>query len=781
MIKYFLPIAWLVFLSCQPKVSIDQIEEISIIPQPASMQKGEGYYLISESTELVVGKGQSEARQAADFLAKLIESKSGMKLSIDESAVSSPDNSIVFKLIDGPKDAESYELDVTGEGVQISASSGAGLFYGVQTLIQLFPTAWSADQVGKDDLLVLPAVAIEDKPRFGWRGYMLDVSRHFFEVEDVKRVIDFMAGMKLNRFHMHLTDDQGWRVEIKKYPKLTSVGAWRVDYNVTDENISNWWGRPVQKPGEEATYGGFYTQQQIKEIVAYAKARHIEVVPEIDIPGHSQAAIAAYPEISCTGGPFYVATGGVYKDNTYCPGKEVTFQFVEDVLGEVMDLFPFNYIHIGGDECNKESWKKHAACQQRIKEENLADEHELQSYFIKRVEKMINARGKNMIGWDEILEGGLAPNATVMSWRGETGGLAAARAGHDVIMTPNKYCYLDLKQGHDDLEPNLGYSYSFLKDAYQYDIVSDSLTEQQGKHVLGVQGNLWTESISDWGKLTYMTFPRLHAIAENAWTPEEGKNWDDFTTRLLTYYKRLDKKGERYATSAYNVWIDHQGKGNSIEVALKTEANGLDIVYTLDGSTPTAESQRYDKPFGITKPTVVKATTFIDGEQIGNVSELYFAVHKAADAKVIARKPAIKDKSRAQALVDLNYAKLSSGDPAWQYFNGDLEFDVVLPEAREVKQVAITTLRFTISGTYNPKGMEVFGSVDGRTFTKLGEKQQLQESLTQGRNKVTTTVDFPAQKLKAIKIKAKRLNPIPEGHHRAGQASKIAVDEIVVL
>jgi hexosaminidase len=588
--------------------------------------------------------------------------------------------------------------------------------------------------------------------------------------------------MKLNRFHWHLADDQGWRLQIKNYPKLTSVGAWRVDYNTHDENVSNWWGRPVQKKGDEATYGGFYTQRDIKEIVAYAKERFIEVIPEIDMPGHSQAAIAAYPEISCTGGPFYVATGGVYKDNTYCPGKEVTFKFVEDVLKEVMDLFPFEYIHIGGDECSKLSWEVDPDCQKRMEDEGLADEHELQSYFIKRVEEMINAGGKNMIGWDEILEGGLAPNATVMSWRGENGGIASARAGHDVIMTPSKYCYLDLKQGHDDLEPNLGYSYSFMKDAYEYKIISDSLTEDQGKHVLGVQGNLWTESLADWDKLAYMTFPRIYAIAENAWTSESSKSWQGFTDRLQTQFKRLDSQGERYATSAFNVWIDHKGTGKSIAVNLKTELDDLDIYYTLDGSAPSGNSMKYESEFTIDKTSTLKATSFKNGKQVGNVSEKYFPIHKGVGAKVVYRTPYDKGKSAGgqNALIDLNYGMLTQGDKAWQQFNGDVEVDLVFSEVVEIEKLELTSLRFTISGIYPPEFVEVLGSEDGKSYKTLGKTNQLLESHIQGRNKILTTVTFPKTSLKYIRVKAKSINPLPEGHHRAGTPSRIMVDEIVL-
>nr|WP_299073356.1 family 20 glycosylhydrolase [uncultured Allomuricauda sp.] len=754
-----------------------QLGEISITPLPADLIEGHGYFEINANT-IVAVENEEQQKIVARFFNQF-ETVSGW---VPEIQLGTGKGTISLST-DASMENEAYKLQVDTAKIQIKAASGAGFFYALQSLKQLLPTSFYSTKEKPNVVWGVPVVTIMDKPAFGWRGYMLDVSRHFFDKEQIKDVIDFMAEIKLNRFHWHLSDDQGWRLEIKKYPKLTEIGAWRVDYNVTDESVSNWWGRPVQKDGDKATYGGFYTQEDIKEIVAYAKERYVEIIPEIDMPGHSLAAIASYPEISCTGGPFYVGTGGVSRDNTYCPGKETTFEFVEDVLGEVMELFPFEYVHIGGDECNKQAWKADPDCQKRIKEENLADEDELQSYFIKRVEKMVNARNKKMIGWDEILEGGLAPNATVMSWRGEKGGIAAARAGHDVIMTPFKYCYLDLKQGDDDLEPNLGYAYSFLKDAYHYNIVSDSLTEVQGKHVLGVQGNLWTESISDWGKLTYMTFPRLYAIAENGWTQEKHKNWEGFTSRLLYQFKRFDEQGTRYATSAFNVKIDHEGTGTgAVDISLKTEVEDLEIYYTLDGNEPTLSSTKYEGEFSIDSTATLKATSFLNGKQVGNISEKHFPIHKAFGAKVVYHSEAVnpKEKDEIDKLVDLNYGKLHRWDSNWQTIKGDLEVDLIFAEPSKIEKMEMTCLRFTIGGLYIPEYVEVYGSEDGESYSKLGEIHKTEQSIIQGRNKVTYTVDFDKTVAKSIKIKAKSVNPIPEGHHQAGVPSKIAVDEIVV-
>ncbi len=774
MSKLLCLILFLAFLACQGNKAL-LVENMAIIPQPEILKPGKGFFQIDANTSIILQGEGPRLQLIADYLNKVLPSN----LPIETLPVTDvPDNSIVLRHIEGSELEEKYKLTVTPEHLLIESSGLAGIFYGVQTLKQLMPI----QKMDKNTPVGIPVLEIEDNPQFGWRGFMLDVSRHFFEVSDIKQVLDFMAELKLNRFHWHLTDDQGWRVEIKGYPKLTEVGAWRVDYNTTDETISNWWGRPVQQPGDQATYGGFYTQEEIREIVAYAKDRFIEIVPEIDMPGHSQAAIAAYPEISCTGGPFYVATGGVFKDNTYCPGKEITFDFVNNVLNEVMDLFPFEYIHIGGDECNKSSWKLDPDCQKRIADEKLKGEHELQSYFIKRVEKIINNRGRKMIGWDEILEGGLAPNATVMSWRGEKGGIAAARAGHDVIMTPNRYCYLDLKQGPDDLEPNLGYSYSFLKDAYHFKIISDSLTTAQGKHVLGIQGNLWTESISDWSKLTYMTFPRLYAIAENSWTSEHSKDWQDFSNRLLTMFQRLDQKGVRYATSAYNARINHEGKNGIINISMSTEVDSLDIYYTLDGSDPDRNSLFYQGEFTIDTTTIIKATTYKGNLPIGNISEQLFPVHLATGQKVVyhthysERYPAAGD----QALVDLNYGSLSRSDKAWQGFPGDIELEILFDETVSVQKIELSTLRMTIGGIYPPERIEIWGADQSKDYRRIGEWSQSEISHTQGRNKITISIDLIPGEIQYVKFIAKSVQPIPPGHHLAGSPSWIFLDEVVL-
>jgi hexosaminidase len=768
-------VAFLSLLACQDNQELPEPAPVALIPKPNQLTIDSGYFIINRKT--VIGVENEQQMAAATHFADHFESLAGWAPEIKLNAVAS-----AIKLTHTSQIApEGYHLKVATDNIDLKANDGAGFFYGLQTLTQLLPPVFTSGQ--HQEQWAIPAVTIEDSPAFGWRGFMLDVSRHFFDKEQVMQILDMMARLKMNRFHWHLTDDQGWRIEIKSYPKLTEIGAWRVDYTNYDETISDWWGRPEQTPQDSATYGGFYTQEDIREIVAYAKDRFIEIIPEIDMPGHAQATIAAYPQIGCVDAQPYVATGGVFKNNTYNPGKEETFEFVESVLDEVMELFPFDYIHIGGDECNKEQWKKDPYAQKRIEEEGLKDEAELQSYFIKRVESIINKRGKKMIGWDEILEGGLAPNATVMSWRGEEGGIKAAQAGHDVIMTPASFCYLDLKQGPDDLEPNLGYSQMFLKDAYQYQVIPESFTKDQANHVLGTQANLWTESITDWGKLTYMVYPRVFAIAENAWTDESQQQWDDFVDRLDPYLQRLDYQGIRYATSAFNVDIQHRAVGNGIEFTFETEANHLDYFYTLDGTDPDTSSLFYTGPFIVGQGVNINARAFGNGVALGKISSLSFPIHLAQGAKVQYFTPYLdfKDAAGPDALVDYNYASLSISDDNWQGFGGDMEVLIQFPEPRSVSQVQITNLRFTISGVYVPKGYQILGSMDGKTFEQLREVDLTEASHTQGRNKVFTSIQFPASEVISLKVKAQSLDPIPEGHHRAGQSSRMYLDEIVVL
>ncbi len=771
----------ILFLLFATTINAQEHSSINVIPKPLTLKKGDGSFIINSQTRLYFNNIANNHNSLRKRFVEELKKETGIELQISNTK---PVNNAILIGISGKLKKEAYTLEINRGSIQIDAGDPAGAFYALQTLKQLIPVAFYGNTKPTNTDCKLPALYIADNPKFEWRGYMLDVSRHFYDREKLKEVLDLMASIKLNRFHIHLADDQGWRLEIKKYPKLTAVGAWRVNYINTDETVNNWWGQPVQKEGEKATYGGFYTQEDMKEIIAYAHERYIEILPEIDVPGHSQEILASYPHVSCDDGTYKVATGGVYKDNALCASKEETYTFLEDVLGEVMELFPFSYIHIGGDECNKNGWKNHKQCQDLIKEKGLKDEHGLQSYFIKRVEKIVNAKGKNLIGWDEILEGGLAPNATVMSWRGEKGGIEAAKAKHHVIMTPSFANYLDLKQGQSDFEPNLGYAEALLSTSYNYSVIPKGLTTEEAKYILGTQGNLWTESISDWGKLTYMTFPRLYAVAENGWTPEENQDFGDFTNRLAPQLEHLKANNIRYANSVYNVWIHQKGIGKTIEITLGSELSNPDIRYTLNGETPHAASLKYVSPFTVSQTTTIKAAIFREGKILGNINEITYPIHKAAGAKVIYHSKYTNNNKSGEehALTDLNYGQLlAPKDQNWQGFDNDLDVEVVFDQPTDVNSVNIIALRKTIGAVYPPRQIQVFGSMDGINYEKIGDTDFIKASLIQGRNRIETEISCAAKNIKKLKIKAYTVNPIPDGHHKAGEKSFLLIDEIMVF
>lgn len=494
------------------------ISMLPIIPRPLSCIEKPGEFELTSETAIFAA---ASLRSDGAYLAQQLTAVTGLPISLELTAPAAPRHTIHLELADNcqPLGAEGYRLAITPDTVKISAAAPAGIFYGCQTVLQLLPT----------NARTLPCADIEDVPRFRWRGMHLDVCRHFMPIAFIKRCLDLLARYKFNTFHWHLTEDQGWRLEIKKHPKLTDIGAWRMENGVR--------------------YGGCYTQDEAREIVAYAQERHIVVVPEIEMPGHAVAALAAYPELSCSGGPFEVATTwGIFED-VYCAGNDRVFTLLEDVLSEVFAIFPSQYIHIGGDECPKERWKTCPKCQARIQAEGLRNEDELQSYFIKRMERFLHANNRRLIGWDEILEGGLAPDATVMSWRGEEGGIEAARQGHDVIMTPQLHCYFDHYQSSDfasepkafSLQPPLP-----LETVYAYEPVPAELTDEEAAHVLGAQANLWTEYIPTTQQAEYMLLPRLCALSEVVWSPKELRDDANFFSRLPAHFDYFDAMGINY-------------------------------------------------------------------------------------------------------------------------------------------------------------------------------------------------------------------------------------------
>jgi hexosaminidase len=595
---------------------------IQLIPQPAEIQQSEGVFTLTKTS--TIGFDSQDSRKIAEMLSRKLNLSTGFSF----EPMQNTSGSIQF-IVNKPAVAqigkEGYTLVSSPKGVIISANSPAGLFYGMQTLLQLLPKEIES-KTPVTATWTIPCAKITDYPRFGWRGIMLDVSRNFFTKEEIKNYIDQIARYKFNTFHWHLTDDNGWRIEIKSLPKLTEVGAWRVP------RFGQFGQRSAPKDGEAATVGGFYTQADIKEIIQYAQDRNVTIVPEVDVPGHSMAAIAAYPELSCTKDPnTKVNPGssfsewyndGTFKmklDNTLNPSDEKVYEFLDKVFTEIAALFPNPYVHVGGDECYKGFWTNDAGCQALMKKMNMTHPEELQAYFMKRVETILKSKGKKLIGWDEILEGGIAPEATVMSWRGIKGGIEAAKLGHDVVMTPTTFAYLDYQQGESTIEPPI-YANLRLNKCYSYEPVPEGV---DAKYILGGQGNLWTEQVVTLHHAEYMTWPRGWALAEDFWSPKESKNWPRFVQCVESQFERAEVEGVNYSPALYDAIVNVKVKDGKVTLQLDSEIPGLDIYYTIDGAMPNKYAPKYSAPVELPEgPVTVRVVTYRNGKQIGHLITL---------------------------------------------------------------------------------------------------------------------------------------------------------------
>lgn len=691
-------------------------------------------------------------------------------------------NVIVFDLSDNSDlGEEGYEIDINKNNVKVTAQKPAGLFYGIQTLLQLLPPEiYSQNSVQHSDVkLTIPCCKITDKPRFPWRGMHLDVSRHFFPAEFIKRYIDLIAMHKMNIFHWHLTDDNGWRIEIKKYPKLTGKSAWRVDR----EDVP-WREVTPPEPGEKATYGGFYTQEEIKEIVQYAAERFITIIPEIEMPGHTSEVFAAYPEFSCKGKDLYVQPGSYWPNvDIFCAGKEETFKFIEDVLLEVIELFPSEYVHIGGDEADKTRWRECNLCQQRIKNERLKDEDELQSYFIKRIEKFLNEHGKKLIGWDEILEGGLAPEATVMSWRGIKGGVEAAQQGHDVIMCPTSFCYFDYYQANPDFEPEAIGGFLTLKKVYSFDPVPEELNKVQKKHILGAQGNVWTEYIPTPEHAEYMALPRMTALAEVVWSHTDAKDWKCFQNRLQVQFKRFDFMNVNYSRGYWKVTIHPIMDSGIYQVELESEQFNIPIYYTLDGSDPTPQSTLYKKPLKITNSTVIKAGLFLDGDikEYYSEKEILFHIGIGKNAELAIQPSRKYEAHGAMSLVDGLKGSDSYRDGYWLGFEGDdMIFELDLGKEIQISSITASFYQNTGAWIFMPEKV-IFEILDaGRN--KVERSVLKPESTLEVKGVVIEDISakFNNETARYIKVHAKNIAKIPGWHEGAGSKAWIFVDEVIV-
>lgn len=778
--KRYICIASILFLlgtGCQKHTP----REISIIPEPVQVKPGDDSFFLGRKTRIITPPDRN-SEQIAQYFRDWVKHAAGLNMEVSTDSSDAGRNTIVLiKVINNRTlGDEGYFLNVERKRITIGANSSAGLFYGVQTLLQLSPPEVFSGRPGAVRDWDIPCCRITDYPRFRWRGMHLDVSRHFFPVDFIKSYIDLIAMHKMNIFHWHLTDDNGWRIEIIKYPKLTEVAAWRVD-----REDQPWRQRTPPGPGEKATYGGFYTQDEIRNIVAYAAKRHVEVIPEIEMPGHTSEVFAAYPEYSCRGEKLYVQPGSYWpNEDIFCAGKEETFQFLDDVLTEVAQLFPSDYIHIGGDEANKSRWEKCPLCQKRIRTEELEDEKELQSYFIRRIEKILKEKGKKLIGWDEILEGGLAPGATVMSWRGFEGGIEAARQSRPVIMCPTSHCYFDYYQADPEFEPEAIGGLTTLRKVYSFDPVPEELRGARARHVMGGQGNLWTEFIDTPEHAEYMALPRMTALAEALWTPLKNKDWDDFRQRLEMQFARFDAMDVNYSDGSWKVTFKpHWTQDGKFGIKLQTEQLNPGVYYTLDGSDPSPQSLKYESPILIDSGITIRAAIFQNGQLMERISEKNILYHRAVGKSAVLTNPPAEryDPGGAPALVDGITGSFDFRDGCWLGFHGDdMEMEIDLGKVVPVEQITASFLQHTSSWIFMPE--QVHFRLFDTEKRPVGHVTALPETTSEaiGAVKEPLSARFSDKSARYVTVTARNMGTCPEWHEGAGHKAWIFADEVIV-
>lgn len=756
-----------------PSTAAGQTADFNIIPRPQQVNvSNDAPFTLSAKTVISLGTNSQDMKRNANMLASYIEQATGIRPAVGKSKNGA---AIVLTIDKNIANAEGYKLDADAKQIRIAGASAAGVFYGIQTLRKSLPLV-----NGKASKVSVPAVHIADAPRFAYRGTHLDVSRHFVTVDSVRQFIDMLALHNINRFHWHLTDDQGWRIEIKKYPLLTQIGSKRAQ-TVIGHNSGKYDGKP---------YGGFYTQQQIRDIVKYAADRYITIVPEIDLPGHMQAALAAYPDMGCTGGPYEVWQKWGVSDNVLCAGNDKTLTFIDNVLKEITQLFPSKYIHVGGDECPKTQWQKCPKCQARIKALNLeakdghSAEERLQSYIITHASNYLKSLGRNTIGWDEILEGGLAEGATVMSWRGESGGIAAAKQHHDVVMTPNSYLYFDYYQSLDKAnEPLAIGGYLPLETVYSYEPMPKELTADEARHIIGVQANIWTEYMPTFKQMQYMALPRMAALSEVQWSQPALKDYTSFTNRLTEFTHLYDRLGYNYAKHLYNVAIhvDSDNKWREILIHMTTAGNA-EIRYTLDGTEPTANSTLYTGAIVLQKSAKIRAAAFRNGKR-SSVTSQDISFNKATACPVELLQPTHKNYTYkgGATLTDGLLGDKGFGTGRWLGFSGnDLEAVIDLKQNTDVSSVSLNTCVDKGSWIFDARNIEVSVSADGKSFTKVASKSlpALEEQTPD--NIYTYELTFPQTTTRYVKVTATSEHNIPEWHGGKGKPAFLFVDEISI-
>ena len=748
------------------------VANYEVVPMPLEINTTQqASFLLKSGVTVYYPAGNEKMQRNAEFLASYVKAQTGIELQVQ--AGEGGKGGIVLQLGLANDNPEAYQLKVDASQVVISSPSEAGVFYGIQTLRK-------AVDVAEGSNVELPAVEINDQPRFGYRGMMLDVGRHFFSMDEIKTYIDMMALHNINRFHWHLSEDQGWRIEIKKYPKLTEIGSMRKE-TVIGHNSGKYDGKP---------YGGFYTQEQAKEIVAYAAERYITVIPEIDLPGHMQAALPAYPELGCTGGPYEVWTQWGVSDNVLCAGNDQTIQFIKDVLAEIVEIFPSEYIHVGGDECPKVKWSTCPKCQARIKALGLKSdnkhtkEERLQSYVIHEAEEFLNSKGRKMIGWDETLEGGLAPNATVMSWRGEAGGIEAAKQHHDVVMTPNTYLYFDYYQSKDtETEPMAIGGYLPIERVYSYEPMPKSLSPEEQKYIVGVQANLWTEYIPDFKQVQYMVLPRMAALCESQWCAPEKKNYEAFLQRVSRLIDIYAKNGWNYATHIFDVMLDL--KPNTETGTLDAVARTIDnapIYYTLDGSEPTTASEKYTDVIKIDKPCTLR-TVAIRPSGSSKITKDEISFSKSSMKPITMLQPINKqyEFSGATVLVDGMTGNMNYKTGRWiAFYTNDLDAVIDLKEATEISSMTLHTCVEKGDWIFDTRGITVSVSDDNQTFKEVASEAYPAMKESDPNQIYTHELKFDPVKTRYVKVKALSEQKIPSWHGGKGNPGFLFVDEIIL-
>jgi hexosaminidase len=746
--------------------------EIHILPEPVRIVERTGVFGFTNDTRILMQTNDPWALHVAKGFAREWKDATGISLQLLLAGDSNTKNIVVFILRPDPeiKSAEGYRIDITTNRIHISSPGAAGLFYAWQTIKQLLPPDFFAKTVTGRKVNI-PCAEITDYPQFNFRGMHLDVSRHFFGISFIKKYLDILASYKINEFHWHLTDSHGWRLEIKQYPRLVTVGAWRADRTGIPMTIA----LPTAKD-ESVPYGGFYTQDQVREIIQYAKERFIDIIPEIEMPGHCEAALVAYPQYNCLNNPIPLLMPCGYAGDlthNFCVGNDSTFIFLENILTEVASLFPGPFIHIGGDEVRKEPWETCPRCQRKMRELGFGRTSQLQDYFTSRMDSFVTTLGKRAIGWDDILQARLSPSTAVMSWHGNAG----IQLGHDIVMTPFHYTYFDFYQSDPQLEPDITYATLFLDTVYAFN-PTDQIKTEEAKRILGAEACLWTENVATEERVEYMLLPRLLALSEVLWSPSEKKNYDRFISKTEESFKRFDAENIHYAKSLYNVAIQpkYDSTANKVVVVLSDQAGKYQIRYTTEGSSPTPQAMPYTNPVVAGRMTLIRAQLFNGERKMGKISMDSFLIHKATGMDLVATPSDSEISANSKKLLDGIFGTIEPDDGRWVYFHNSKQvFSIDIGKIQNVRQISIRCLEDQVGNIYLPKSITFALSVDGQKYTSVYNKinKKLPQELL--RHIVQFKMNGPDRQARYIRVTIDNANPFTDP-----TKNQWMMDEIVV-